>query len=127
MQVVRFGNELLLIALSGEPVVDWAHKLKQGAGSREREIGLEHSHSSPGTRQPLLPGAGSAPRSPLVWVAGYCNDMCGYIPTRRLQAEGGYEGGRATLWSPIPAPFTNDVEDRVTNAIRRLVKGLCDK
>src|SRR5436190_7512202 len=34
IQVVQFGNELLLIALSGEPVIDWAHKFKQGAGSR---------------------------------------------------------------------------------------------
>jgi hypothetical protein len=36
IQVVRFGNELLMIALSGEPVVDWAHKFKRGAGSGER-------------------------------------------------------------------------------------------
>jgi hypothetical protein len=47
--------------------------------------------------------------------------MFGYLPTRRVQAEGGYEGGRATLWSAIPAPFTDDVEDRVTAAVRRLV------
>jgi neutral ceramidase len=60
-------------------------------------------------------------RSPLVWVAGYCNDMFGYLPTRRVQSEGGYEGGRANLWSSIPAPFTEDVEDRVTDAVRRLV------
>ena len=53
--------------------------------------------------------------SPLVWVAGYCNDMFGYVPTRRVQAEGGYEGGRANLWSWIPAPFTDDVEDRITD------------
>lgn len=90
IQVVRFGNELLLIALSGEPVVDWSRKLKQEAG--------------------------------LIWVAGYCNDMFGYLPTRRIQAEGGYEGGRANLWSWIPAPFTDDVEDRITAAIRRLVE-----
>jgi hypothetical protein len=54
-------------------------------------------------------------------VAGYCNDMFGYLPTRRVQAEGGYEGGRANLWSWIPAPFTEDVEDRITIAVRRLI------
>jgi hypothetical protein len=52
--------------------------------------------------------------------------MFGYLPTRRLQAEGGYEGGRATLWSEIPAPFTEDVEDRITAAVRRLVGRVCE-
>ena len=56
-----------------------------------------------------------------LWVAGYCNDMYGYVPTRRIQQEGGYEGGRANLWSWLPAPFADDVEDRVTAAIRRLM------
>jgi hypothetical protein len=107
VQVVRFGNELLLIALSGEPVIDWAHKFK-------REIASTENTSSPSPQSP-------APRPPIVWVAGYCNDMFGYLPTRRVQAEGGYEGGRANLWSWIPAPFTEDVEDRITVAVHSLV------
>ena len=56
-----------------------------------------------------------------VWTAGYCNDMFGYIPTRRIQQEGGYEGGRATLWSWVPSPWTSDIEDRITAAVDRLV------
>jgi len=99
VQVVRFGDELLLVALSGEPVVDWSQKFK-------REL-----------LQLRFNGT-----SPLVWVAGYCNDVFGYLPNRRVQAEGGYEGGRANLWSWIPAPFTTDVEDRIADAIRRLVE-----
>jgi hypothetical protein len=110
-QVVRFGDQLILIALSGEPVVDWARKLKQGAGSREQGI-------KPSVFNSLLP----TPSSPLVWVAGYCNDMFGYLPTCRVQAEGGYEGGRANLWSWIPAPFTRDVEGTITAAVSRLVE-----
>lgn len=98
VQVVRFGNELLMVALSGEPVVDWAHKFK-------REFSQLRFNGTP----------------PLVWVAGYCNDMFGYVPTRRVQAEGGYEAGRANLWSWIPAPFTDEVEDRITATVRRLV------
>ncbi len=115
VQVVRLGNELLMVALGGEPVVDWAHKFKEGAWSRAHVAGIPASCSS-------LP----APRSPLIWVAGYCNDMFGYLPTRRVQSEGGYEGGRANLWSSIPAPFTEDVEDRITNAVRRLVDRTSD-
>jgi hypothetical protein len=105
VQVVRLGNELTMLALSGEPVVDWAINLKRRFAN-----------------QASLSSNGHAPVRPLVWVAGYCNDMFGYLPTRRVQAEGGYEGGRANLWSWIPAPFTDDVEERVTDAVVRLVE-----
>jgi hypothetical protein len=111
VQVVRFGNVLLLVALSGEPVVNWAQKFK-------RE--LSEAASLPASCGSA--GASSSLASPLIWVAGYCNDMFGYLPTRRVQAEGGYEGGRANLWSSIPTPFTGDVEDRITAAVRRLVE-----
>ncbi len=110
IQVVRFGSELMLIALSGEPVIDWANKFKQEFSGRACPL-----------PEPAWPG-GSPSYTPLVWVAGYCNDVFDYVPTRRIQAEGGYEGGRANLWNWIPAPFTDDVEDRVTHAVRRLVQ-----
>jgi neutral ceramidase len=90
---VRIGDDLLMIVMSGETVVDWSIKFKREFADRAR----------------------------LVWVAGYCNDMYGYVPTRRIQQEGGYEGGRANLWSWVPAPFTDDVENRITDAVRRLV------
>ena len=91
VQVLHLGNELLLIALGGEPTVEYALQFKaEFAG-------------------------------PLVWVAGYSNDMFGYLPTRRIQREGGYEGGRAMLWSALPGPFTETVEERVVEAVRRLV------
>jgi hypothetical protein len=93
LQVVRFGDALLMIVMSGETVVDWSLKFK---------------------RQFQRDGR-------MVWVAGYCNDMYGYIPTRRIQAEGGYEGGRATLWSWVPSPWMDDVEDRITEAVDQLV------
>ncbi len=96
IQAIRLGEQLLMIVLSGEPVVDWAIRFKRGYGAV----------------------------APLVWVAGYCNDMYGYVPTRRIQQEGGYEGGRANLWSWLPAPWTDDVEDRITNAVQRLVKAV---
>jgi hypothetical protein len=109
IQVVRLGNELLIIALSGEPVIDWAHKFKQGAG--RGELG-ERPRSGP---QP------PAPSPPLIWVAGYCNDVFDYVPTRRIHEEGGYEGGRANLWNWIPGPLTADAEDQITDVVQRLI------
>jgi hypothetical protein len=94
IQVIRFGDELLMIALSGEPVNDYAHRFKRDFASV----------------------------APHVWVAGYCNDMFGYVPTRRIQLEGGYEGGRANLWSWVPAPFDETIETRVVDAVARLVR-----
>jgi hypothetical protein len=91
LQVIRLGDELLMIAIGGEPVIDFAHAMRgEFAG-------------------------------PVVWVAGYCNDMFGYVPTRAVLREGGYEGGRSVLWSALPVPFAEDTEDRVMNAARRLV------
>jgi hypothetical protein len=51
--------------------------------------------------------------------------MFGYLPTRRIQTEGGYEGGRANLWNWIPAPFTVEVENTITDAVTRLVDRVC--
>jgi hypothetical protein len=108
LQVVAFGRETLLIALGGEPVVDWAISLKAAFDQGDRSK----------TEQTNSPRSGF----PHVWVAGYCNDMFGYLPTGRVLAEGGYEAGRATLWSWLPAPFTADVEDRIMAATHRLVQ-----
>ena len=91
VQVLQFGGELLLIALGGEPPVDYALQFKaEFAG-------------------------------PLVWVAGYSNDVFGYLSNRRLSQEGGYEGGRSLFWSALPGPFTEAVEERVVQTVRRLV------
>ena len=57
----QFGNDLTLVGISGEAVVDYV-KLTENA------IG------------PLR-----------LWVAGYCNDVFGYLPSARILREGGYE------------------------------------
>ena len=113
IQVVQFGSEASLVALSGEPVIDWAHKLQEeSADGREQEA----------RKLEILTLSSPLP-APAIWVAGYCNDIFDYVPTRRIQAEGGYEGGRANLWNWIPTPFTEDIEDRITAAVGRLVEG----
>ena len=85
---------MLIVAIGGEPVIDYAHLIK-------REF---------------------ATVAPIVWVAGYCNDMFGYVPTRAVLAEGGYEGGRSVLWSALPMPFAAETEDRVMDTVRGLIK-----
>ena len=64
VQVVQFGGDLTLVAIAGEATVDYSLRLK-------REL------------------AGGA----AVWVAGYSNDVFGYLGSRRVITEGGYEGG----------------------------------
>ena len=91
VQVVQFGDDLAMVALAGEVVVDYALRLK-------REID-----------------------GPPLWVAGYSNDVFGYIPSQRVLAEGGYEGGGAMLYTPFPGPFTSSVEPRIVQAVHDLI------
>jgi len=93
VQVVRFGLDLTLVAIAGETCVDYSLRLK-------RELA-----------------------GPAVWVAGYCNDVFGYLPSLRVLREGGYEAGGAMLWGSLPGPFTETVEERVVSKIHELAKG----
>ena len=94
VQAVRFGDDLLLVALPGETVVDYSLRLKKE-----------------------LAGAG-----PAVWVAGYSNDVFAYLPSKRVLTEGGYEGGGAMKFMsyPHPGPFADTVEERVIGKAREL-------
>jgi hypothetical protein len=91
VQVVRFGDELLIIALAGETVVDYSLRLKQELAG------------------------------PRVWVAGYSNDVFGYVPSVRVLNEGGYEAGDAFRYSAFPGPFTETVEERVISTAHETV------
>jgi len=94
VQAVRFGRDLTLLALGGEPVVDYALRLK-------REF----------------------PGESLV-VAGYCHDVMCYIPSRRVLQEGGYEAVDNTIYYGQPGPFTETVEDTIVAAVRRVTKAV---
>lgn len=92
VQVVRFGDAISLVALGGEVVVDYSLRLK-------REL------------------AGNA----AVWVAGYSNDVMGYIPSRRVREEGGYEGGEAMRHSAThPGPWAPELEEKIVGKVREL-------
>ncbi|HID24407.1 MAG TPA: hypothetical protein EYP14_18690, partial [Planctomycetaceae bacterium] len=92
LQVIRFGDDLVLIALCGEAVVDYSLRLK-------KEIRGDYPSTVDGP--------------PVVWVAGYSNNVFGYLPSRRVLEEGGYEGGGAMRYTSFPGPFAPSVEDRV--------------
>jgi len=92
VQVWRLGNALTLVALGGEVVVDYALRLRRD-----------------------FPDAN-------VWPVGYANDVFGYVPSRRVLDEGGYEGGGALLYYGRPGPFDGTVEDRIFAALGRLMR-----
>jgi hypothetical protein len=87
IQAIRLGDFLTLVALSSETVVDYSLRLK-------REI-----------------------KSPAVWIAGYSNEMSGYIPSRRVVIEGGYEA---------QGHYALDVEERIVGKVHELL-GALDK
>jgi neutral ceramidase len=59
------------------------------------------------------------------WVCGYTDDMISYIPSRRVWAEGGYEGGPNLYEYGRPAlRWQGDIEDRIAAAMHKLVKSV---
>jgi len=101
VQVIRLGTDLALVALASEVVVDYSLRLK-------REI---------------------ADRS--VWVAAYCHDFMGYIPSRRIWDEGGYEGGgaqtyqRETMYRVVhPNIWDPSLEARIVGKVHELCRTL---
>jgi hypothetical protein len=101
VQVVQFGAGLTLVALASEAVVDFSLRLKRELSGRN------------------------------VWVSAYNNDFMGYIPSRRVHQEGGYEGGGAltyygqTLYRAIhPNIWDPTVEERVVAKVMELDRKL---
>ena len=92
LQVWRFGSDLTLVALGGEVVVDYALRLRR-----------DHPRDN-------------------VWPVGYANDVFGYVPSRRVLEEGGYEGGGSLLYYGRPGPFDATVEDRIFAALEQLMR-----
>ena len=90
LQVVRFGDDMVLVALAGEPCVDYALRLRREFAGRK------------------------------IWIAGFSNDIFAYIPTERVLREGGYEGGDAMVYFGLHGPFQPGLEQQLIDAIRRL-------
>jgi neutral ceramidase len=55
-------------------------------------------------------------------VAGYCNDVVGYAPSRRVLQEGGYEAIDNMIYYGQRGPFTDSVEETVFAALHRVAE-----
>jgi hypothetical protein len=56
-----------------------------------------------------------------LFVAGYCNEVMCYIPSKRVLDEGGYEPNESMIYYGLPGPFANNVEEKIVTAIHRLM------
>lgn len=83
----KLGNEINFVHLGGEVVVDYSLRLKDELNGKQ------------------------------TWVAGYANDVMAYIPSRRVLAEGGYEGGGSNVYYGLPGLWHPDSEAKIINAV----------
>jgi hypothetical protein len=89
----QFGSDFTLVGLGGEPVNDYVHLIENAIGP---------------TR---------------LWVAGYCNDVFGYVPTARILAEGGYES-RGIDRGDAVGQFTPDAERVIVEAVKTMAQAV---
>ena len=91
VQAWKFGEELAIVFLASEVVVDYSLRLKN-------ELDADR-----------------------LWVGAYSNAFPCYIPSERVLAEGGYEGGGAMLYFGPPTRFAPGVEQLVIDTVHRLL------
>lgn len=88
--VWQLGDDLTLVALSGEVVSDYVRMIEDALGA---------------TR---------------LWIAAYCNDVYGYLPSARVLREGGYET-RGLIYGGIGL-FAPDAQEVLVGKVKELAK-----
>jgi hypothetical protein len=91
IQTWTFGEDLALVFLPGEVVVDYSLRLK-------REFDAKR-----------------------LWINAYANDVPCYIPSERILAEGGYEGGGAMIYYDKPARLAIGIENAIVQSVHELL------
>ncbi len=91
VQSWTFGKDLAMVFLPGEVTVDYQLRLK-----------MEFDHER-------------------LWVNAYANDAPCYIPSRKVLAEGGYEGESAMVYYDQPAKFAPGAEDLIVAAVHNIL------
>ena len=97
VQVWRLG-ELTWVALGGEVVVDYSHRMK-------KEL---------------------APLG-TIWITAYANDVMAYIPSERVLKEGGYEGDTSMIPYGLPAKWAPGIEEKIVGKAKELVQEIAVK
>ncbi len=90
LEVWQFGDDLTLVALSGEVVSDYVRMLEDALGPNR------------------------------LWIAAYCNDVYGYLPSARVLREGGYE--TRGLYAGGIGLFAADAQEALVGKVRELAK-----
>ena len=91
VSVWKFGDNLAMVFLAGEVVVDYSVRLK-------RELDWKR-----------------------LWITAWANDMPGYIPSRRVLIEGGYEPDFSQVYYGQPGRYDMRVENVLVGAVKELV------
>ena len=94
IQVWRFGSHLNFIALTGESVVDYCLRFKKQYGNDT------------------------------TWVASYTNELLSYIPSLRVLREGGYEGIDDMDEYGLPAPYAEELEEKIARTVDTLMNSV---
>jgi putative membrane-bound dehydrogenase-like protein len=89
VQSWTFGDSLHMVFLAGEVCVDYAIRLRE-------EIDPDR-----------------------LWLHGYANDFCCYIPSERLLLEGGYGGGSEIVYFALPNTLQSGLERQIVEAVLR--------
>ncbi len=91
IQTWAFGEDLAMVFLAGEVVIDYTLRLK-------RE--LDQSK---------------------LWVSAYANDAPGYIASKRLIGEGGYEVDDSMDNYDKPSRLAMEVEDQIISTVKKML------
>lgn len=100
VQAIRFGDSLTVVAIGGETTIDYSLRLKKELGEKS-----------------------GGP----VWVAGYSNDVMGYIPSDRVLKEGGYEGKSSMRYARStihPNTWAPGIEETLVGKLHELFDSL---
>lgn len=90
LAVWQFGDDLTLVGLPGEVVVDYVPLIEKALGPLE------------------------------LWIAAYCNDVFGYLPSAEVLREGGYET-RGLIYGGVGF-FSPKAQDVLVSKVRQLAE-----
>ncbi len=89
VQTLRIGDRVTLVTFPGEPVAELSLRLR-------REV----------------------PEASDAFILGYTNGLRAYLPTAEMVRQGGYEADQAHQAYLLAAPFTEEVEPLLVQAVR---------